>query len=181
MSKRSVVAIALLGFFTLSVPRSVEPMQIVERQPELLVITEGRVAEFMLEINPLLSQSEANRIGRAVIRYSIHHGVDPEIVMAVIVVESGARPWVESQKGAVGLMQVMPYMKRRRGDVAGNLTNVEVNVDMGCWILADNIKRLGEEDGISAYFWGGNIRGVGYLNKIQSARSKVRRFLQSSR
>ncbi len=46
-------------------------------------------------------------------------------------------------------------------------------------ILADNIRRLGEEDGISAYFWGSNIRGVAYLGRVQAARDRVRRQLHS--
>ena len=47
-------------------------------------------------------------------------------------------------------------------EVAGNLTTVESNVEAGCMILSDNIRRLGEADGISAYFWGSDIRGVQY-------------------
>lgn len=132
--------------------------------------------------NPLLSRSEAQRIGAAVMRYSSEYAIDPEVVTAIILVESGARPWVESPKGAIGLMQVMPYMVARRRDVfnqpiAGSLTTVETNIEMGCWILADNIRRRGEEDGISMYFWGNNIQGVGYLDRVSAARRHVRRFV----
>ena len=48
-------------------------------------------------------------------------------------------------------------------EIAGNLTTIEKNIELGCLILADNIRRLGVEDGISAYFWGFDIRGVSYL------------------
>ncbi|NIP92093.1 MAG: lytic transglycosylase domain-containing protein, partial [Akkermansiaceae bacterium] len=84
---------------------------------------------------------------------------------AVVLVESSARPWAKSPKGARGLMQVMPYMARPLGMV-GNPNTIESNIEAGCVILAGNIRRLGEEDGISAYFWGGNIRGVAYLNRV---------------
>ena len=97
---------------------------------------------------------------------------------AVLVVESGARPWAVSPKGARGLMQVMPYMLQPMGMV-GNLSTIETNVEAGCIILADNIRRLGEEDGISAYFWGSDIRGVSYLNRVRAARDRLQREIQS--
>jgi hypothetical protein len=50
----------------------------------------------------------------------------------------------------------------------------------GAWkILADNIRRLGESDGISAYFWGSDIRGVAYLNRVRAARDRFEREIQS--
>jgi len=52
-------------------------------------------------------------------------------------------------------------------------------VEAGCWILADNIRRLGEDDGISAYFWGSEIRGVAYLDRVRAARAALRRFAES--
>ena len=52
-------------------------------------------------------------------------------------------------------------------------------MEAGCLILADNIRRLGESDGISAYFWGSDIRGVAYLNRVQAARDRLEREIQS--
>jgi hypothetical protein len=46
-------------------------------------------------------------------------------------------------------------------------------------ILAGNIRRLGEEDGISAYFWGSDIRGVTYLNRVRAARERLKREIPS--
>ena len=63
--------------------------------------------------------------------------------------------------------------------LGGNLTTIESNVEAGCWILADNIRRLGEDDGISAYFWGSDIRGVAYLDRVRAARATVRRLVES--
>jgi hypothetical protein len=94
-------------------------------------------------VNPLLSSAERRRIGRAVLRSSADNELDPQLVTAIILVESGARPWALSPKGAVGLMQVMPHMTEARM-LAGNLTTIESNVAAGCSILADNIRRLGE-------------------------------------
>jgi hypothetical protein len=123
--------------------------------------------------NSSLSVEEQRRVIEAVLRSSRRYGLDPFLVIAVLLVESDARPWAESGKGAIGLMQVMPYMAEKL-PLAGNLTTIESNVDAGCFILADNIRRLGEAKGISSYFWGRRIRGVAYLEKVQETRARVR-------
>lgn len=120
-----------------------------------------------------LSREEQDRVVEAVLRGSRRHALDPYLVTAVLLVESDARPWAESGKGAIGLMQVMPHMAAQL-DLAGNLATIESNIEAGCFILADNIRRLGEEQGISSYFWGRQIRGVAYLEKVQRARARVR-------
>ncbi|MDJ0868412.1 MAG: transglycosylase SLT domain-containing protein [Myxococcota bacterium] len=129
--------------------------------------------------NPTLGTHERARIARAVMRYSAKYQLDPILVTAVIRVESRARPWVRSPKGAMGLMQVMPHVAAPLG-LAGNSTTLESNVEAGCLILADNIRRLGEEDGISAYFWGSRIRGSAYLRRVRDAQAEVRRLLAES-
>lgn len=136
------------------------------------------IAEIVGSANPSLRTQQRQRIGRAVMRSSRAHGLDPQLVTAVMLVESGARPWARSPKGAVGLMQVMPHMAVGL-ELAGNLTTIESNVEAGCSILADNIRRLGEDDGISAYFWGSNIRGVAYLDRVRAARAALRHSSES--
>ncbi|MDG2049956.1 MAG: transglycosylase SLT domain-containing protein [Myxococcota bacterium] len=132
-------------------------------------------AEHVIEYsNPSLSAHERGRIGAAVERYSAAYSLDPDLVLGVILVESNARPWAHSPKGAVGLMQVMPYMMEPL-DLAGNFATIESNIAAGCFILAHNIGRLGFEDGISAYFWGSEIRDRTYLEKVLEARQRVRR------
>jgi soluble lytic murein transglycosylase-like protein len=130
------------------------------------------------ELNPHLTEAQISRIREAILRYSQKYSLDPLLVTAVIEVESAARPWARSPKGALGLMQVMPYMIRPM-DLAGNASTIEANIEAGCMILAGNIRRLGEEDGISAYFWGSDIRGVTYLNRVQAARERLKREIPS--
>lgn len=137
-----------------------------------------RISEIVQRHNPTLSPDEGSRIAHAVARSAAKHRLDPDLVTAVLIVESGARPWARSPKGAVGLMQVMPYMVEDMR-LAGNLTTVESNIEAGCLILADNIRRLGEDDGISAYFWGSNIRGVAYLDRVRAARAQLQRYSES--
>ncbi len=140
-------------------------------------ITAALVAH-LRDRNSSLSVEEQERVIEAVLRSSRRYELDPFLVTAVLLVESDARPWAVSGKGAIGLMQVMPYMAEKL-PIAGNLTTIESNVEAGCFILADNIRRLGEAKGISSYFWGRRIRGVAYLEKVQKTRARVRRASNS--
>ena len=74
----------------------------------------------LMQANPSLGFEERGRILDAIDRYSDQYELEADLVMAVMLVESGARPWAHSPKGAVGLMQVMPHMMRPM-DLAGNL------------------------------------------------------------
>jgi soluble lytic murein transglycosylase-like protein len=134
---------------------------------------QAALAEHLESRRATLSREEQGRLVEAVLRSSRRHGLDPYLVVAVLLVESDARPWAESGKGAIGLMQVMPHMAAQL-PLAGNLATIESNIEAGCFILADNIARLGEAEGISSYFWGRHIRGLAYLEKVQRARARVR-------
>lgn len=63
-------------------------------------------------------------------------GLDPDLVMSVIEVESGFEPYAISRSGAQGLMQVMPFWKAELGRPEDNLTDVATNLRYGCAILA---------------------------------------------
>ena len=178
MSRAAVAGLGIAATLMLSGAPEPAPTQPQERlaaqtepvQPEF---GEAEVARFLRPANPGLSETDVGRISSAVIRYSAKYGLDAELVTQVLWVESGARPWVRSPSGAIGLMQVMPYTAEPLG-LAGSLASIESNIEAGCWILADNIRRLGEEDGISAYFWGSEIRSVAYLHRVREARATIR-------
>jgi len=133
----------------------------------------ARVSATLADTNPLLVPRERDRIATAIVRYSDQYALDPELVTAILLVESSARPWARSPKGAIGLMQVMPHMMQPF-ELAGNAATIESNIEAGCRILADNIRRLGVERGVSAYFWGSDIRGVAYLEKVQERLAAIR-------
>lgn len=138
----------------------------------------ARVAELLGRWNPDLLVSERERIARAVQRSASSYGLPPDLVLGMIFVESAARPGARSPKGALGLMQVMPHMKAGL-DLAGNSTTIESNVEAGCEILADNIARLGEDRGISAYFWGSKRGGDWYLHRVRAAQREARLHLEA--
>ncbi len=61
--------------------------------------------------------------------------LQPELVLAVIQVESNFDPWAISHAGAIGLMQVMPFWLEEIGQPGDNLFHVPTNLRLGCTIL----------------------------------------------
>jgi soluble lytic murein transglycosylase-like protein len=66
----------------------------------------------------------------------------PELVRAVIVVESAFNPAAVSKKGAVGLMQLAPSTARRYG--VSNIFDPEQNITAGARYLRDLMARFGD-------------------------------------
>jgi hypothetical protein len=174
MARTRITLVLLLGALLLLDAEPGDPSAMGTAGDSERVLTEADVLATVGELNPTLTPRQLRRIAASVMRNSEKYDLDPALVVAVIQQESTARPWVRSPKGAVGLMQVMPYMMAPL-EIAGNSMTIESNIEAGCLILADNIRRLGEERGILAYFWGNQIRGVSYLERVQEARAALRR------
>ena len=62
-------------------------------------------------------------------------GLEPELVLAVIQVESNFDPYAISRVGALGLMQVMPFWLKEIGKPGDNLFRPHTNLRYGCTIL----------------------------------------------
>lgn len=66
---------------------------------------------------------------------SIRAGLDPQLVLSVITVESRFNKYAISGAGARGIMQVMPFWQRQIGAQDQDLLNVQTNIRFGCTIL----------------------------------------------
>ena len=62
-------------------------------------------------------------------------GLDPQMVLGLIQVESAFRQYAISNVGARGLMQVMPFWQRYIGKPEHNLFDIRTNLRYGCTIL----------------------------------------------
>ena len=62
-------------------------------------------------------------------------GLEPELVLAVIEVESNFDRYAVSVAGALGIMQVMPFWRDEIGRPDDNLIHLDTNLRYGCTIL----------------------------------------------
>jgi soluble lytic murein transglycosylase-like protein len=62
-------------------------------------------------------------------------GLSPELVLAVIDIESAFDPYAISPVGARGLMQVMPFWLKEIGRPGDSLFRMQTNLRYGCTIL----------------------------------------------
>jgi len=74
-------------------------------------------------------QLSPEEVDKAIDAAARHHGVDPNLVRAVVKVESNYNPHAVSRKGAMGLMQLMPYTAKSLN--VGNAFDPTQNVDAG--------------------------------------------------
>ncbi|MGB5439779.1 MAG: transglycosylase SLT domain-containing protein [Gammaproteobacteria bacterium] len=68
-------------------------------------------------------------------------GLDPELVLALINVESNFDRFAISSAGALGLMQIMPFWLDEIGRPNDNLLNIHTNLRFGCTVLGIYLKR----------------------------------------
>jgi soluble lytic murein transglycosylase-like protein len=73
---------------------------------------------------------------RNVHTFATRFGLPPELVLAVIDVESNFDHFAISHAGALGLMQVMPFWREEIGRPDDNLHDIRTNLLYGCRILA---------------------------------------------
>ena len=62
-------------------------------------------------------------------------GLEPELVLGLIEVESGFKKYAVSSAGARGYMQVMPFWVKEIGTTEHNLFHLRINLRYGCTIL----------------------------------------------
>jgi soluble lytic murein transglycosylase-like protein len=72
---------------------------------------------------------------RAIHYEATRAGLDPQLVLGLIQVESGFRKYAVSSAGARGYMQVMPFWVKLIGAPTDNLFHLRTNLRYGCTIL----------------------------------------------
>lgn len=100
-----------------------------------LVDMSGRLERYVP--NP----DERLHILRLVHQESYRFNLKPEMVLAVMHVESLFDRYAISSVGAQGLMQVMPFWREEIGKSGDNLTDIATNIRYGCAILSAYLQR----------------------------------------
>ncbi|WP_193165012.1 lytic transglycosylase domain-containing protein [Microbulbifer hainanensis] len=112
---------------------------------------------------------ERLRVLKAVHREATLAGLRPEVVLAVIQIESAFNPYAVSRVGAQGMMQVMPFWKKEIGRPDDNLIDMDTNLRYGCTILKHYIaKAKGNLANALAYYNGSYGRHT-YSSKVLDA------------
>ena len=94
-------------------------------------------------------QAERLDLLRLVYQEARRNNLDPDLVLAVMHIESHFDRYAISRVGAQGLMQVMPFWRLEIGRPQDNLTDVETNIRYGTVILAHYID-VADEDLVDA-------------------------------
>jgi hypothetical protein len=121
------------------------------------------------------------RISRAVLRESRRQQVPPSLITAVLLTENTTlRPEAESQVGAQGLMQVMPFHAGARLCNSVDLVDVDSNICHGTLILARSLRST-NSSAAALLRYNGCVRGTNtpdchrYPGVVLARASSVRR------
>jgi len=95
--------------------------------------------------------------------------IEPELVLAVIEVESAFDEYAISVSGARGLMQVMPFWLNEIGISDQNLFKINTNLRMGCTILRYYIDMEPNDLGRALARYNGSLGKTVYPNKVIAA------------
>jgi len=93
-------------------------------------------------------------------------GLHPEMVLAIINVESNFDRWAISHAGAQGLMQVMPFWLKEIPQAGDNLFDIRTNLRFGCTILKHYIKREKGDFQRALARYNGSLGKVWYPNRV---------------
>ena len=96
-------------------------------------------------------------------------GLDPQLVLGLIQVESKFRKYAVSKAGARGLMQVMPFWVKEIGDPAHNLFQERINLRYGCTILRHYLDRERGNLGNALGRYNGSLGQRDYPNRVLKA------------
>lgn len=108
--------------------------------PRLVFATEAEGRAWLDEMSKRLAKripdpSYREELLRTVQYEATRAGLDPQMVLGLIQVESGFKKYAVSSVGARGFMQVMPFWVRSIGAADHNLFHLRLNLRYGCTIL----------------------------------------------
>lgn len=109
--------------------------------PFLAFDDEHEARAWLAAMSSRLAKKIPDRVAREELLVTVHYeakraGLDPQLVLGLIQVESAFRKYAVSSVGARGYMQVMPFWVKLIGGTADqNLFNLRTNLRYGCTIL----------------------------------------------
>jgi soluble lytic murein transglycosylase-like protein len=129
---------------------------------------------WLLDMSQRLDKFVPDPTTRIKILKQVHYeatrvSIEPELVLAVIEVESHFNEFAISVAGARGLMQVMPFWLNEIGISDQNLFKVRTNLRMGCTILRYYMDMEPHDLGRALARYNGSLGRTVYPNKVINA------------
>jgi soluble lytic murein transglycosylase-like protein len=126
---------------------------------------------WLLDMSTRLKSRMPDDIKRLELLKNIHYeankvGLAPELVLAVINVESNFNRWAISSAGAQGLMQIMPFWLKEIPQAGDNLFNARTNLRFGCTILKHYLEREKGDFQRALARYNGSLGKVWYPNRV---------------
>lgn len=110
-----------------------------------------RISEVMSNYTTGLNDSNRERVPLLIFEQSQKYDYDPLFLTALIVAESSFYNWAESDRGALGLMQIRPETgivlaseTQVSWDGIPSLYNPGINIALGAYYLSKLVKRYGD-------------------------------------
>ena len=129
---------------------------------------------WLLAMSQRLRNKFPDSVARIEFLRTVHYeasraGLDPQLVLAIIQVESNFRKYAVSTAGARGFMQVMPFWMDLIGTKDHNLFHLRTNLRYGCLILRHylDIERGNLTRALGRY--NGSLGQLWYPNMVQAA------------
>lgn len=108
--------------------------------PRMAFTTPEEGIRWLTEMSRRLAKRIPDQDTRVDFLKTVHYeatraGLDPQLVLGLIQVESGFKKYAVSSAGARGYMQVMPFWVKLIGTSKQNLFHIRTNLRYGCTIL----------------------------------------------
>lgn len=108
--------------------------------PKLIFASDIEGQAWLAEMSNRLKKRLPNQAYREEFLRTVHYeatraGLDPQMVLGLIHVESAFKKYAVSSVGARGYMQVMPFWVKSIGTPDQNLFHLKLNLRYGCTIL----------------------------------------------
>lgn len=157
---------------------------IADRAPDATSFADrGDQAMWLAQMSRRLEKRMPDQRERLEFLRALHYeatraGLDPELVLGLIQVESGFRKYAVSKAGARGFMQVMPFWVGLIGRKNDNLFHLRTNLRYGCTILRHYLDRESGDLFRALGRYNGSLGKAKYPNAVRAAWHKHWRIAQ---
>jgi len=143
----------------------------IVRGPE--ASTASLVAEFLDRHDVMLPPGQLYAIAQSVAEESFRHRIDPGLLLSVILLESRFRTDAVSEKGAIGLMQLLPSTAEElsgqldlewRGEA--RLLDPRTNIALGAFYLKSLMRTFDGDVNLALTAYN---KGPGYVQRMQAS------------